>query len=66
MAQKIQNHKTSSGFSIGNKYKIVLIVSLKVPSHVTSGRHVVEAVFHIFMCDMSLGLHLLDKHDPKK
>ena len=66
MAQKIQNHKTSSGFSIGIKYKIVLIVTLKVPSLVTSGRHVVGAVFHIFMRDMSLGLHILDSQEPKK
>ena len=54
MAQKIQNHKTSSGFTIGIMYKIVLVVTLRVPSHVTSSRHVVEAVFHIFMCDMFL------------
>ena len=66
MAQKIQNHKTSLGFSIGIKYKIALIVTLKVPSHVTSGWHVVGAVFRILMCDMSLGLHLLDGQDPKK
>ena len=63
--KKFKTIKPAQGF-YRNQSKIVLIVTLKVPNHVTSGRHAVEAVFHILMCDMSLELRLLDRQDLKK